>query len=107
MAASFTCPNCGAPLEFKAGRTDVTCEKCSRVSNLHDLIARMQPADNTQSTANDGSRLLTWLTLGNRAGCCGCIFTIMVLAVIGAIVICSLTFAVPGGIPSVLTQAAR
>jgi hypothetical protein len=105
MSSSFTCPNCGAPLNFKAGRTDVTCDNCGRLSNLQDLIARMQPV-NTQST-NDGSQLLTWLTLGNRAGCFGCLWTIVVLTIGCAIVWCALSFAVPGGISGVLTQVAR
>ena len=105
MTSLFRCPNCGAALDVVAGRTDVKCAQCGTVTNLSDLLARMEPANLPPTNTRPGP--LAWLLLGNQAGCCGCVAAIVTLIVIAAIALFAISASVPGGISGMLTQAAH
>ncbi len=105
MPSVFRCPNCGAALDVIAGRTDVKCAQCGTVSNLSDLLARMEPAN--LPPANDRPGPLALLLMGNQLGCCACLAVIIVLIVFAAIALFAVSASVPGGISGMLTQAAH
>ena len=84
QSLSFRCPNCGAPLEVTPGRTDVKCTQCGTVTNLSQLLARMEPAN--LPPPDNSPQPLSWLIFGNQVGWCGCIAAVIFIIAFLAIV---------------------
>ena|SRR5579864_1342597 len=105
MPSAFNCPNCGAPIEVIAGRTDVKCAACGTVTNLSDLLARMTPVETPQQ--NDRVGPINLLIFGNQVGCCGCLAGLVTVLIIGAIILFIIAGSTPGGFSGILTQAAH
>lgn len=99
MPSAFKCPNCGAPIEVTAGRTDVKCATCGTVTNLSELLARMSYVEMPREPDRMGP--VNFFILANRLGGIGCAIALIMACIVLAVILFAVNASVSGGLTHV------